>query len=70
MGDNQIKYICETSNMGVVYVYDIQNNLVKASINYGRPYISLLRQSKNGRLYFLKGNHKVYIDQLEEVTII
>lgn len=65
-----VKYIYETRDAITVYVYDIQDMYVKAAILDGRPYLSLMRYTKEGRAYFLKENHRVYIDELEELRVI
>ena len=65
-----VKYIYETSDATLVYVYDIYDNMVRASFFCERPYLSLLRANKNGRQYFLKKNRKIYIDELEELHVI
>lgn len=65
-----VQFIYETHDAITVYVYEIQDMFVKAAVLDGRPYISLLRYTKDGRAFFLKENHKIYIDELEELRVM
>lgn len=65
-----VKYIYETEDAITIYVYDITDSIVRASILDGRPYISLLRCDKYGNLYFTKAGHKVYLSKLEKLNVI
>lgn len=66
----EVRFIYETHDLITIYVYDITESLVRAAILDGRPYLSLLRSDKYGRQYFTKLNHKVYLDELEELRVI
>ena len=65
-----VEYIYTTWDLITIYVYEITDTVVRASILDGKPYLSLLRVDKCGRQYFIKQKHKVYIDQLERLYVI
>ena len=62
-------YMAESPDLSMIYVYEIRGNMVKASINNGKPYLSLIRLAVSGRPYFRKNGHKIYLDELEEVKV-
>ena len=64
-----VKYIYTTWDLITIYVYDITNTVVRAGILDGQPHLSALRVDKEGRQYFLKKRHKVYIDELEVLFV-
>lgn len=64
-----VEYIYTTWDLITIYVYDITDTVVRASILDGKPYLSLLRVDKNDRQYFIKQGHKIYLDELERLYV-
>lgn len=66
-----VTHMAETNDGSTIYVYGIdkEKGLVSAAFLDGRPYVSLIRVTKKGREYFMKGHYRVYMDELEEVFV-
>jgi c-di-AMP phosphodiesterase-like protein len=66
----KVQYLFEAPDLVTIYVYDITDRVVRASIVDNRPYVALIRVDKYNRQYFTLRKHKVYMDELEEVHVI
>lgn len=64
-----IKYIYDTHDGEYIYVYGIGDISIKTSFQDEIPRVNLLKADKYGKVYFRKGDYKVYLDDLEEINL-
>lgn len=68
-----VQWTWESYDGQLVYIYSIvegEVSMVKSALDIRIPRISLLRQTKSGRDYFMKGRYKVYLDEMEDLIVM